>query len=48
MKFGKILTFATSMAYSLVAVPVSMSPEPPLYQIIRGEYEDKIRKFSPP
>lgn len=47
MKFGKIISlFAASTA--IMTSPILMSPEPPLYQIIRGEYEDKIRRYSPP
>ena len=47
MRFGKIIAlFAASTP--ILASPILMSPEPPLYQIIRGEYEDKIRRYSPP
>jgi hypothetical protein len=26
----------------------SMSPQPPLSEILRGEYENRIRRYSPP
>lgn len=36
------------MSYLLVQRRVKNSPEPPTSMILRGEYENKIRRFSPP
>lgn len=47
MRFGKFIQMIGA-ATCFISTPVFMSPEPPLYQIIRGEYEDKIRRYSLP
>ena len=45
---NKILKTMCLGACGLASSTVFASPSPPIYQIIRGEYEDKIRRYSPP
>eukprot|EP00919_Chromeraceae_sp_WS-2016_P013105 GHVR01030630.1.p1 GENE.GHVR01030630.1~~GHVR01030630.1.p1 ORF type:complete len:103 (+),score=2.52 GHVR01030630.1:2222-2530(+) len=35
-------------AYFLLQKSILMSPEPPISAILRGQYENKIRRYSPP
>ena len=48
MNFSKILRMFGVAAGGLASSTVLASPSPPIYQVIRGEYEDKIRRYSPP
>jgi hypothetical protein len=38
----------TAVTYLTTKKKAHMSPEPPLSMILRGAYENKIRRFSPP
>ena len=48
MNFSKLRKVLGIAAGGLASSTVLASPSPPIYQIIRGEYEDKIRRYSPP
>lgn len=48
MKFDKMFKTVGVAFCGLASSTVWASPSPPIYQIIRGEYEDKIRRYSPP
>lgn len=45
--FKKTLLIAGA-SYFLIQKKIYCSPEPPLSMILRGAYENKIRRFSPP
>ena len=45
--FKKTL-FLAGASYFLVKKKVYLSPEPPVSMILRGAYENKIRRYSPP
>ena len=47
MKYSKIFT-AVGALCGLTSTSISLSSNPPIYEIIRGEYEDKIRRYSAP
>lgn len=46
MRYNKLVT-AFAAVCGLTS-SVALSSQPPIYEIIRGEYEDKIRRYSPP
>ena len=46
--FKKTLFLATASYFLVQKKKVFASPEPPVYMLLRGEYENKIRRFSPP
>jgi hypothetical protein len=48
MNYSKILRVLGVAVGGLASSTVLASPSPPIYQVIRGEYEDKIRRYSPP
>jgi hypothetical protein len=47
MRYNKILG-ALGALCGLTSTSLSLSSHPPIYEIIRGEYEDRIRRYSPP
>ena len=48
MNFSRVIRTLGVAVGGLASSTVLASPSPPIYQIIRGEYEDKIRRYSPP
>jgi len=47
MRFNKVIS-AVGAICGLTSTSLTLSSQPPIYEIIRGEYEDRIRRYSPP
>ena len=46
--FKKTVFLAATSYFLVQDKKVFTSPEPPIYMLLRGGYENKIRRFSPP